>query len=335
MVGHCWSHRVVLAGVAVALAGACLAGRAAAADTTPQFVRAWGSLGSGQGQFNYPGAIRVAKSGNVYVADTNNHRIQVFSNTGEFLFMWGSFGTAPGQFQYPQGLAFDATGNVYVTDYQNYRIQKFTPDGQFILQFGGPGKGDGQFGTTNTSMEGPYGIAVDAAGDVYVGDQGNNRVQKFTANGQFLTKWGSYGSGAGQFRDEMSGMCVDAQSNVYVADPRRNDVQAFSSYGTYLTAFHPAAYVEPRDMALLPDGRIAVLIGGCGVQIYRPDGSEDTSWGACGNLPGEFYGPYGMALDGLNNYFIADTYAHRIQQFAADYVPVRSSTWGTIKAIYR
>ncbi|MCX5800056.1 MAG: 6-bladed beta-propeller [Candidatus Eisenbacteria bacterium] len=77
------------------------------------------------GQFHYPRGIAVDASGNVYVGDTCNHRIQVFTSSGTYITEWGGLGTGPGQFQGPHGIAFDASGNVYVADKGNYRIQVF------------------------------------------------------------------------------------------------------------------------------------------------------------------------------------------------------------------
>src|SRR5205814_1918932 len=100
-----------------------------------------GITGSGDGQFNGPVNIAVDSSGNVYVADTLNHRIQKFTSAGNFLTAWGSHGSTNGQFGYPEGVATDGSGNVYVADTQNYRIQKFTSTGTFLTKWGGSGSG--------------------------------------------------------------------------------------------------------------------------------------------------------------------------------------------------
>lgn len=87
----------------------------------------WGSEGTGAGQFDLPAGLCVDGLGNVYVADTGNHRIQKFTNTGTFLVQWGNFGTASGQFRFPADVAVDDSGSVYVSDQVNHRIQKFSP----------------------------------------------------------------------------------------------------------------------------------------------------------------------------------------------------------------
>lgn len=87
----------------------------------------WGSYGSGPGQFNQPNGVAVDPARNVYVADTYNHRVQVFSNDGAFLGQWGSYGSAPGQFYRPSGIAVGPDGRIYVSDTWNGRVQVFGP----------------------------------------------------------------------------------------------------------------------------------------------------------------------------------------------------------------
>ncbi|MBV6342832.1 InlB B-repeat-containing protein [Candidatus Magnetobacterium casense] len=107
----------------------CLAGIAdnAHAAEIYTFVTKWGSFGAGDGQFFGPSGVAVDSAGNVYVADTNNDRIQKFDSNGTFITKWGSLGAGAGQFNTPIGVAVDSAGNVYVADFSNHRIQKFAP----------------------------------------------------------------------------------------------------------------------------------------------------------------------------------------------------------------
>ncbi|SPP99645.1 hypothetical protein NBG4_1020008 [Candidatus Sulfobium mesophilum] len=85
----------------------------------------WGAPGSGNGQFSFPSSVVVDGGGNVYVADTNNHRIQALTTTGTFLSTLGAYGSGEGQFKYPRGIAMNENGKVYVADTNNHRIQIF------------------------------------------------------------------------------------------------------------------------------------------------------------------------------------------------------------------
>ena len=116
-------------------------------------------------------------SGNVYVADYSNERIQKFDSSGTYLTQWGSYGTGNGQFNTPSGVAADGSGNIYVADSDNQRIQVFDNTGIFKGTWGSPGTGNGQF-------NGPNGMSTNATGSkVYVADTYNNRIQAFVGYG--------------------------------------------------------------------------------------------------------------------------------------------------------
>ena len=131
----------------------------------------FGNQGSGKGQFIRPQAIACDSTGNVYVADRNNHRIQAFTAEGKFLRMFGRCGRGKGELDTPISIAVH-DGLLYVGEGYNGRVSVFTLEGQFVTSFGSMGTGPGQFGW-------PCGLAVDSNGVVYVCDSKNKNVQVF------------------------------------------------------------------------------------------------------------------------------------------------------------
>ena len=255
------------------------------------FIRSWGGKGSGRGQFlfNLEG-IAVDAAGNVYVTEVSGpngqgaDRIQKFNSSGAFITKWGTRGSGNGQFEFPSGIATDAAGNVYVADSGNARIQKLTSDGAFISKWGSGGKGNGQFNL-------PVGIATDAAGNVYVADSfalapasRNNRVQKFSFDGTFITKWGGTGSGNGQFYGS-SDVATNPAGNVYVVDRSNNRIQKFTSDGAFIAEWGGKGsgngqFKFPAGIGTDASGNVYVADNGnYRIQKFTSSGTFVTKWG--------------------------------------------------------
>lgn len=149
----------------------------------------------------------------------------------------------------------------------------------YLTQWGSFGSGNGQFAY-------PQGVATDAAGNVYVGDEVNHRIQKFTSAGAYLTQWGWVGIPID--------VATDAAGNVYVTDYRNNCIQKFTSDGTYL-----------------------------------------TQWGSYGTGNGQFYYPSSVAIDAAGNVYVVEQENHRIQKFGPDLTAANAFSWGGVKARYR
>jgi DNA-binding beta-propeller fold protein YncE len=201
-------------------------------DSDGNFLMKFGSLGSGEGEFDKPRQVFVDKDVEfLYVVDSNNNRIQKFDSDGNFIKSWGSYGTGDGEFKRPVSVIIDSKGDIIVNERGNNRVQKFDSDGNFLLKFGSEGHGDGQFLIIEH-------LATDKFDNIYVadpqgeegererGEAGIPRIQKFDTNGNFITKWGSYGTGDGQFIDPEH-LAIDSKGYVYVSDRGRNDIQVF------------------------------------------------------------------------------------------------------------
>lgn len=167
-------------------------------DGTP--LKVIGRSGSGPGEFKAPSGVAVLPDGNLVVVDFYNQRVQELRPDGTFVRQWGTTGKkgylSAGAFNYPTDVMTDSRGNIYVTDGYNDRIQVFGPEGRFLRMWGGPmglhlPASVNILGSLNGWFKTPTAIAIGPQGNVFVADEENNRIQKFTATGRFLTAFGS------------------------------------------------------------------------------------------------------------------------------------------------
>ena len=281
----------------------------------------WGSQGNGPGQMYEPKGLAVDGAGRVYVADSRNHRIQVFAADGALVAQWGSQGNGPGQFQEPWGVAVGPDGSVYVCDTWNHRIQKFDREGKFVTQWGAFASTDGRASSPDNVFYGPRGIAVDPQGNLWVTDTGNKRVIKFDANGTILGQYGGAGVGDGQFMEPV-GIAVDAQGRIYVADTWNRRVQVFDSNFTYLRQW-PVEGWEGQSVVNKPylavDGAGNVYV--TDPEAYRvikfsSEGKVLAVWGRRGSDASSFDLPTGIALDQQGQVLVSDSGNGRIMVFA-------------------
>ena len=138
---------------------------------TPAFRSAWGRPGTGPGEFNRAEGLDVGPDGLVHVADSCNHRVQVFTADGQFVRAHGRAGSAPGEYSYPYDVRVDREGNQFVCEFGNSRITVLDPRGGVVEVVGRAGSGPGEFAN-------PWSIALDSRGNLYVADSRNHRVQK-------------------------------------------------------------------------------------------------------------------------------------------------------------
>ena len=175
-------------------------------------VKSVGSSQTGNGplQFYTPIGITVhPTTGQIFIADMNNYRIQVLNKDLTYSHSFGKKGSSPEQFNYPCDVTFDNEGYLYVADYKNHCIKKFTSTGQHISTFSSRGSNPGQ-------IIQPTSIIIDN-NLLYVTEYGNNRISIFDTNGCFIHCFGKTGSGEGEF-DNPFGITVDSLGNLYVSD---------------------------------------------------------------------------------------------------------------------
>jgi len=289
--------------------------------------------GGANGKFVLPAGVDVDPDGNIYVADTGNNRIQVFDQNRIFAAKWGQLGTDDGQFVAPHDVAVRVDGqgyvNVYVVDTDADRVQQFAmpdlaggcPDTTqsivdgvcFLRVWGGFGTGGGDFIN-------PIGIAAGNGNRLYVAETGNNRVQIFDADGNYVSAFGTQGNGNGQFLGP-HGVDVGPSGDVYVADAGNNRVQVFNADGVYDRQWGSLGdgdqqFRTPQDVAVSDAGIVFVseLAGGRvkaydtgGLLLARSDEREGLDLGS----------PHGLAASGTRLY-VADETHHSVVELVCE-----------------
>ena len=189
------------------------------------FITSFGQYGSlsngdtGDNLFYGPRSITLLGTDRLLIADTGNHRVQVFDRDGNPIQTFGDFGTTLGQMYEPVGLGVAADGTIYLGDTWNGRIQRFSDDFTAFYDWGlNAWRGD-----TNTQK--PY-LAIDSQGRVYITDPDRHRVIVFDVNGSYVARFGQFGSGNGQF-NLPNGIFIDSADNIYVADTGNNRIVRF------------------------------------------------------------------------------------------------------------
>ncbi|MBX7152640.1 hypothetical protein K1X84_13445 [bacterium] len=257
------------------------------------YVTQWGTAGISDGQFIGPFGVATDRSGNIYVSDWNNNRIQVFTSNGSFL-----RSMTPG-LNYPRGIVFDKNGHLYIADSGNSRIIKCDSLGNILLTFGSFGTGNGQF---NAALRD---LAVDDS-YLYVVDHNNDRIQKFDFDGNFITKWGNNGSGIGQFVYPW-GIVVLNDGTVMVSEDNKR-VQVFTNTGGFIRSFIPIdlKYYLSEDNA---------------GYIYSGSGDRVVKMNSYGKVVAKILLPggslaSGVIIDAVGNVFVAAFSTNIVYKYA-------------------
>ncbi len=251
-------------------------------------------------RLNGPAGVAVDGSGNLYIADSNYHRIRKVDSTGTITTFAGtgrpSLGGDGGpatqaQLRTPVGVAVDSSGNLYIAD-RTHRIRKVDSAGTITTVAGGGRIGDLRDGipAVEAWLDSPTSVAVDGSGNLYIADSGNDRIRKVDSEGTITTvAGGGEGAGAGdggpatQARlDRPTSVVVDASGNLYIADRNNHRIRKVDSTGTITT------------------------IAGKGENGFDGDGGPA--------IQAQLSSPTGVAVDGAGNLYLADQENHRIRQ---------------------
>jgi NHL repeat len=198
-------------------------------------------------QFNQPYGITIDPSGNIYVADRLNNAVRKITSAGVVTTLAGGIGGfadgtgSAAQFRELYGIACDGSGNIYVPDFFNQRIRKITPAGVVTTLAGGSSSGFINGTGAAASFNHPFGIASDAAGNLYVGDYYNHAVRKVTPAGVVTTLAGNgssgYADGTGAVASfyQPAGVATDGSGNVYVCDALNHRIRKITAAGVVTT----------------------------------------------------------------------------------------------------
>jgi len=279
---------------------------------TAGFNFSFGKEGSENGQLKQPNlGIETDFEGNIWVADTENNRVEKFNSKGEYLSQFGKEGSGDGEFKSPRGLAIDPSGNIWVVDSGNNRVQKFDSKGKYLLKFGEKGSGEMQFNS-------PAGMTFSGT-NAFVVDSGNNRVQKFnlTSTPKFLAQFGKEGSGNGEFKSP-TGVVVG--SAIWVTDTGNNRVQKFNAstlnYGSKFGEIGNGngKFKSPAGIALDFQGRLWVIdSGNSRAEKFTHEGEYQDQIGKEGGGAGQLSNPTGIAVPAAQKALILDTGNNRVE----------------------
>ena len=291
-------------------------------------------------QLNLPTAVAVDSSGNLYISDTGNNRIRKVSNgvittvagNGQAGYNGDNMPAAGAELNEPWGIALDSTGNLYIADYENYRIREVANGTITTVAGNGQAGYSGDNGpATSAALRLPIGVAVDSAGDLYIGDYANDVVRKVT-NGVITTVAGKDQEGfsgdngpATSAAMTVYALAVGSTGNLFIADGENYRIREVSSGiiatvaggGTPLGNGGPAvdAQLFPSGVAIDSAGDLYIsdpgnnrvlkvangvitTVAGNGAKGYSGDNGPATS--------AELYFPEGLAVDSAGNLYIAD-----------------------------
>jgi sugar lactone lactonase YvrE len=268
-------------------------------------------------QLNLPQSVAVDAAGNLYIADSLNNVIREVTPNGNITTVAGN-GTAgysgdggpatSAQLSLPYGVAVDRAGDLFIADTANDVIREVTPDGNITTVAGTNTRGfAGDGGPANAAqLYGPYAVAVDAAGDLYISDSGNHAIREVLAGGNIVTLAGNGEPGySGDGGSAVSGrfyyprgLALDPAGNLYIADFGNNVIRKISTSGTVTT------------------------FAGNGQLGYSGDGGPATS--ATLNYP------EGLAVDAAGNVYVADTLNQAIREISKNGVIATIAGNGTI-----
>lgn len=285
--------------------------------------------GSGPNQLNLPTGISVDASGNIYIAESGNHRVTKWSppsyNVGVTVAGNGIAGSNPNQLNTPYGIFVDGSENIYICDHENYRVQKWSPPySTGVTVAGGNGPG-----SSANKLDKPWGIYVDNSANIYVSEINNQRVSKWSSpyiSGIIVAGGNQAGSGAHQL-DSPTGIMVDNSGNLYISDHNNNRIQKWSPSST--SGITVAGGNGSGSQASQLNSPSMVYVDNCGIYVSdrsnariqrfplpNVNGITIAGGNNAGSQANQLNTPQYIAFDSNYNLYVADYLNHRVQKFA-------------------
>ena len=276
-----------------------------------RFEAIFGEVGGGDGQFLNPEGLTLDTSGNVFVVDTGNDRVQKLSSTGTFLRAVGGPGWEDGQFNKPGGIAASKGLEIYVADGRNRRIQVFNLNLRLLAVIGGTDAGGAvDLGTLS-------GIAVSDADEILVGDIDADQLVQIDTYSRVDRSFGGFGYGAGNLRRPL-GIAIEGREKVYVCDSENDRIAVFDRFGNFQKGMGEDVLLQPSALCVGPERTLIVAdTGHHRVVVFDLDsGGVASSLG--GPDPGKgamaFQFPRGVALGRAGRLFVLDSGNGRVQK---------------------
>lgn len=283
----------------------------------PAALTPFGSSGATDGKFNRPQGVAIDSSGNIWVVDKNNNRVQKFDESGKFLLQFGGLGSTDGKFNDPRGIAVSSNGTVWVVDVGNKRVQAFNSKGEFLRKIVNGAAGAPE-------LVSPYDVASGAEGTVWVSDTATHRVYQFSESGAYIrTAYGSANSPSGESSIAYPvGIATDAKGNLWVVDKGSHRLQKFAANGKYVTQFGMTGtgagqLKDPVYVTVAQSGNLLITEELTNrVQVFQPNGVYLRQFGSTGTGNGQFSEARGIAINADNTAFVADASNHRVTKWS-------------------
>ena len=253
-----------------------------------EYVRHFGSLGTGPGQFcGEIGGIATNASQDVFVSDSCGNRVEEFNDEGTFVGAFGSYGTGNGQLHHPGAIAVDPAGNVWVLDADNYRVEEFSEHGEhnyeYKSKFGEEGSGPEQLGADSVASTLAFSEAPLSEGHLYVAERYGG-VKEFSTSGALVGQFDAKGTGNGKS-------------------------------STYSQLYGIASDPATGDLYITESGSILQGAAINRVQEFSAEGSFIAAFGSSGVLQDQFAGPRGIAVNSSGTAYVVNSYTKQIEEW--------------------